>query len=97
MNENQENRILSTSEIEEDIEFDSDNPLRPQVLSEYIGQDKVKENLLVFIEAAKMRKEALDHILLYSLHHPPNLNTYSERRILVYDLKNAGFFGIRWE
>ena len=56
MNENQENRILSTSEIEEDIEFDSDNPLRPQVLSEYIGQDKVKENLNVFIEAAKLRK-----------------------------------------
>ena len=62
MNENQENRILSTSEIEEDIEFDSDNPLRPQVLSEYIGQDKVKENLNVFIEAAKLRKESLDHV-----------------------------------
>ena len=65
MNENQENRILSTSEIEEDIEFDSDNPLRPQVLSEYIGQDKVKENLNVFIEAAKLRKESRSTTFCY--------------------------------
>lgn len=42
-----------------------DNPLRPQELSDYIGQTKVKENLSVFINAAKLRGEALDHVLLY--------------------------------
>ncbi|MED4995803.1 Holliday junction branch migration DNA helicase RuvB, partial [Geobacillus stearothermophilus] len=44
--------------------------LRPQYLHEYIGQDKVKENLRVFIEAAKLREETLDHVLLYG---PPGL------------------------
>ena len=44
--------------------------LRPRYLSEYIGQAQVKENLKVYIEAAKMRKEALDHVLLYG---PPGL------------------------
>ncbi len=63
-----ENRILDPEEIPEDI--DVDNPLRPKTLSEYIGQDKVKENLAVFIEAAKIRGESLDHVLLYG---PPGL------------------------
>ncbi|MEE0252053.1 MAG: Holliday junction branch migration DNA helicase RuvB [Acutalibacteraceae bacterium] len=52
----------------EDAEVE--NPLRPKRLTEYIGQDKVKENLSVFIEAARLRKESLDHVLLYG---PPGL------------------------
>ena len=49
-----------------DIEYS----LRPKHLNEYIGQDKVKENLKIFIEAAKARGESLDHVLLYG---PPGL------------------------
>ena len=64
-----ENRITDTSEIPEDT-AESDNPLRPKTLSEYIGQEKAKENLKVFIEAAKIRGETLDHVLLYG---PPGL------------------------
>lgn len=64
-----ENRILDTSEIPEDS-ADGENPLRPKNLDEYIGQDKAKENLRVFIEAAKIRNETLDHVMLYlSLIH----------------------------
>ena len=47
-----------------------ENTLRPQTLDEYIGQDKVKENMKIYIEAAKKRNEALDHVLLYG---PPGL------------------------
>lgn len=57
-----ENRITDTSEIPEDT-AESDNPLRPKTLSEYIGQEKAKENLKVFIEAAKIRGETLDQII----------------------------------
>ena len=62
-----ENRLLSAEYMPED---DGDNPLRPRSLREYIGQEKVKENLSVFIDAAKVRHEALDHVLLYG---PPGL------------------------
>ncbi|MFD1705523.1 Holliday junction branch migration DNA helicase RuvB [Siminovitchia sediminis] len=63
-----EERVLSGEALQNDISFEQS--LRPQSLSQYIGQDKVKDNLSVFIEAAKMRKEALDHVLLYG---PPGL------------------------
>ena len=56
-----ENRMVMPEYSPEDAEVE--NPLRPRTLSEYIGQEKVKENLSVFIEAAKQRKEALDHVL----------------------------------
>ena len=58
-----ENRIVDPEDIPEDA--DIENPLRPRTLSEYIGQEKAKENLSVFIEAAKLRHESLDHVLLY--------------------------------
>lgn len=54
--------------MEEDIKIE--NHLRPQMLSDYIGQEKVKENLKIFIEAAKSRGESLDHVLFYG---PPGL------------------------
>ena len=54
--------------IETDLEFE--NKIRPQELSSFSGQDKIVDNLKVFIQAAKMRDEALDHVLL---HGPPGL------------------------
>ena len=63
-----EERVLSGEAMMNDVSFEQS--LRPQTLSQYIGQDKVKSNLAVFIEAAKMRKETLDHVLLYG---PPGL------------------------
>lgn len=63
-----ENRIVAPEYVPEDTE--TDNPLRPKTLAEYIGQVKAKENLSVYIEAAKGRGEALDHVLLYG---PPGL------------------------
>ena len=59
--------ITSTSSIAEDK---SEGSLRPRTLSEYIGQEKAKDSLYVFINAAKMRNEPLDHVLL---HGPPGL------------------------
>ena len=61
-------RIISTEIISEDEKIEQG--LRPQTLTGYIGQKKAKDNLRVFIEAAKKRKEALDHVLLYG---PPGL------------------------
>jgi len=61
------NTIINPAQSEED---GSDLSLRPQYLREYIGQDKIKDNLSIYIQAAKSRKEALDHVLLYG---PPGL------------------------
>lgn len=61
-------RLVSTSAIREDS--DNENSLRPKSLSEYIGQEKLKDNLEIYLQAAKMRGEALDHTLLYG---PPGL------------------------
>ncbi len=64
----EENRIVTTAERSEDGE--NEHSLRPKSLDEYIGQTKAKENMKVFIEAARRRGEALDHVLLYG---PPGL------------------------
>lgn len=61
-------RLVTTHVISEDTE--NENSLRPKALEEYIGQEKLKDNLNVYLQAAKMRGEALDHILLYG---PPGL------------------------
>ncbi len=77
-----ENRILDPEEIPED--FDVENPLRPRTLNEYIGQDKVKENLSVFIKAAQIRKEPLDHVLLYG---PPGLGKTTLSGIIANEMR----------
>lgn len=61
-------RVISTQIQEEDIKIEKS--LRPQILDEYIGQEKIKDNLKIYIEAAKQRGESLDHVLLYG---PPGL------------------------
>ena len=61
-------RIITTEIIDEDLKIEQN--LRPKLLSDYIGQAKAKENMKVFIEAAKLREEPLDHVLLYG---PPGL------------------------
>jgi Holliday junction DNA helicase RuvB len=77
-----EDRIMDASEIPSDG-LDTDNPLRPRRLGDYIGQDKAKENLKVFIEAAKMRGESLDHVLLYG---PPGLGKTTLAGIIANEM-----------
>ena len=60
-----------------------DNTIRPESISEYIGQSDVKENIKVFVSAAKMRKEALDHVLLYG---PPGLGKTTLAFIITHEL-----------
>ena len=60
-----DNRIITTDVMEED--FSLEGNLRPQTLDEYIGQEKTKNTLKVYIEAAKQRHDSLDHVLFYGL------------------------------
>ncbi len=76
-----ENRLVAQDEIPEDR--DSDNKLRPKTLAEYIGQEKAKDNLSVFIDAAKLRGESLDHVLLYG---PPGLGKTTLSYIIASEL-----------
>ena len=76
-----ENRIVSTNYSPEDSDIDAS--LRPKTLDDYVGQDKAKENLKVYIEAAKMRGESLDHVLLYG---PPGLGKTTLSNIIANEL-----------
>lgn len=76
-----EDRIVTSRTLGEDTEVEYS--LRPKALTEYIGQNKVKENLTVYIEAAKARKEPLDHVLLYG---PPGLGKTTLAGIIANEM-----------
>ena len=76
-----ENRIMTTSYTRDD--GDTENSLRPKRLDDYIGQEKVKDNLRIYMEAAKMRGESLDHVLLYG---PPGLGKTTLSGIIAAEM-----------
>ena len=76
-----DNRLVTADRQDEDLAIEGG--LRPTTLAEYIGQDKVKENLAIYIEAAKRREGALDHVLLYG---PPGLGKTTLSAIIAREM-----------
>ena len=76
----EDDRVVTTSFINQDV---TENSLRPKNFDEYFGQNKVKSNLKVFIKAAKMREEPLDHVLLYG---PPGLGKTTLANIIASEM-----------
>src|ERR1041385_3540446 len=74
-----DDRLITAARVDEDAQYEAG--IRPRVLDEYIGQDRVRENLQVAIAAARQRGEPLDHVLL---HGPPGLG----KTTLAYVIAN---------
>ena len=80
----EEERIINP-QLEDSSEEKLENSIRPKILDEYIGQDKVKENMKIYIEAAKKRGEPLDHVLLYG---PPGLGKTTLANIISNEMNS---------
>ena len=77
----EEDRLIDSELDGEEVQYD--NKLRPGQLTEYVGQEKIKENLEIFISAAKMRNESLDHVLFYG---PPGLGKTTLANIIAVEM-----------
>ena len=77
----EEDRLINSELDNEEVHFD--NSLRPSQLTEYVGQEKIKENLNIFIAAAQMRDESLDHVLFYG---PPGLGKTTLANIIASEM-----------